>query len=97
MLAAQTVALVVGAALIAASDRLSGAVSSAMRAFVRELPRTMATGAAAAVTAVTRVTAPHQFKKGCRMFVPYPLGVSESVHNSTRSLNGGCAVLHTLI
>ena len=51
MLAAQTVALVVGAALIAASDRLCGAVSSAMRAFVRELPRTLATGAAAAVTA----------------------------------------------
>ena len=51
MLAAHTVALVIGAALIAASDRLCGAVSSAMRAFVRELPRTLATGAAAAVTA----------------------------------------------
>ena len=51
MLAAHTVALVVGAALIAASDRLCRAVSSAMRAFVRELPRTLATGAAAAVTA----------------------------------------------
>ena len=38
MLAAHTVALVVGAALIAAGDRLCRAVTSALRAFVGELP-----------------------------------------------------------
>ena len=48
MLAAHAVALVVGAALIAAGDRLCRAVSSALRAFVRELPRMLATAAAAA-------------------------------------------------
>jgi hypothetical protein len=51
MLAAHAVALVAGPALIAAGDRLCRAVSSALGAFVRELPRTLATGAGAAVTA----------------------------------------------
>ena len=51
MLAAHTVALVVGAALIAAGDRLCKAVTSALRAFAGELPGIPATAAAAAVTA----------------------------------------------
>ena len=51
MLAAHAVALVVGAALIAAGDRLCRAVTSALRAFACELPGMLATAAAAAVTA----------------------------------------------
>jgi len=51
MLAAHAVALVAGVALIAAGDRLCRALSSAMRGLARELPRTLATGTAAAVTA----------------------------------------------
>jgi hypothetical protein len=51
MLAAHAVALVVGAALIAAGDRLCVAVASALRALAAEVPRMPATGAAAAVTA----------------------------------------------
>ena len=50
MLAAHTVALVVCAALIAAGDRLCRAVTSALRAFVYELPGILATAATAAVT-----------------------------------------------
>ena len=51
MLAAHAVALVVGAALIAAGDRLCRAVTSALRAFAGELPGMLATAGAAAVTA----------------------------------------------
>ena len=50
MLAAHTVALVVGAALIAAGDRLCKAVTSALRAFAVSCPACCATAAAAAVT-----------------------------------------------
>jgi hypothetical protein len=50
MFAAHAVALVVGAALIAAGDRLCRAVTSALRAFARELPGMLATAGAAAVT-----------------------------------------------
>jgi len=51
MLAAHAVALVAGAALIAAGDRLCKAVTSALHAFAGELPGMLATAATAAVTA----------------------------------------------
>jgi len=51
MLAAHAVAVVVGAALIAASERLCRAATSALRAFAGELPGVLATAAVTAVTA----------------------------------------------
>jgi hypothetical protein len=51
MLAAHAVAVVVGAALIAAGGRLCRAATSALRAFASERAAILATAAAAAVNA----------------------------------------------